>query len=64
MTWSFAALLGVMLATPWLRQVLGLQLPSGLELAMAGAVVVLLLLWLELVRQLAQRPAKAAVTPV
>lgn len=64
MTWSFAALLGLMLATPWLRQVLGLQLPSGLELAMAGAVVVVLLLWLELVRHLAQRPAAAPSTPV
>ncbi len=54
-----AALLVAVLGLPWLRDLMGLALPGGRELALAAVLVALCLAWLELVRVLGPRWGRA-----
>jgi Ca2+-transporting ATPase len=54
-----AALLVAVLGLPWLRDLMGLALPGARELTLAAVLVALCLAWLELVRVLGQRRARA-----
>ncbi len=65
--WRMAAGMGLLLmavlGTPWLRTLMGLELPPSQGLVVAAVLLALCLAWLELVRNVGQRWRRDRVAP-